>query len=427
MVNSSNKEVYLGKTIFDSDTLAEKDSFSQGEKVEAVDDTTTNLVYLEEFDKFKETLKIYEFASGSLKREWQVDNLGEIVTTFFDFKNEVFYVADFTSASVIKKTLSDSSTPTCTLNFTPAEIDFGGKSALSWTITGEISNAWLSCDLAGSTEVGEILRTYPSGTVDWTVDSLETEICKLYLNSTSSTGTPSCSTDPGLSVTNTCLNTCAGNSCWNGTEYVTGTKTQDCSGGSASFDPISITPKVEGTPETPAEEISYLTWTAKNAKALEVQCTGPNPIDRGSIQLTSALWQSEAVAEGFYAKPGLTTPDGYPSWFHLGTSGTEVCTFYPTNSSDGLPGTPFSATVQVLSNSTCGNNIQETGEECDGSNSSCSDNKTCENCKCVTSTNARSYVCQSDNPGCDERICQDLYCFDGCDYLKGKLDCVGRR
>jgi hypothetical protein len=32
---------------------------------------------------------------------------------------------------------------------------------------------------------------------------------------------------------------------------------------------------------------------------------------------------------------------------------------------------------------------------------------------------------QSYDPGCNERICQDLYCLDGCDFLKGKLDCVG--
>jgi hypothetical protein len=232
--------------------------------------------------------------------------------------------------------------------------------------------------------------------------------------------------------------TCVGNSCDSESTtaenpWISGTKTAGCATGEAKASPSSITPKVEWTTETPAEEISYLTWTANNAKALEVGCTGPTLIDRGSMQLTSALWQADAAKTGAYTKTA-NEPDGYPAWFHVGTSGTEVCTFYPTNETDGLPGTPFSLTIQVLGNSTCGNNIVEGTEECDYTSSTgstsyvpCPDDKTCENCQCVTPTDAtRSYVCQPDDPNCAKSTCKDVKCFDGCNYRQGLKDCQGR-
>jgi hypothetical protein len=151
------------------------------------------------------------------------------------------------------------------------------------------------------------------------------------------------------------------------------------------------------------------------------------------MQLTSALWQQEAATTGFYTKPSSTTPDGYPAWFPVGASGTEVCTFYPTNETDGLPGTPFSLTIQVLGNSTCGNNIVEGTEECDYTSSTglnsdvlCPTGKTCEDCKCVALSDANKYVCQPDDSGCAKNTCKDVKCFDGCNYRQGTKDCKGR-
>jgi hypothetical protein len=220
---------------------------------------------------------------------------------------------------------------------------------------------------------------------------------------------------------------CVGNSCWNGTDYAPGIKIQDCAIGEAKANPNSVTPKIEWTAEHPVEEIAYINWTSQNAKSMEVQCTGPAPIARAPIQLTSAEWQKT------YTKPNVNDPDGYPGWFHIGTSGTAVCIFYPTNIKDNLPGTPFSATIQVTSTPTCGNSIVEEKEECDYTPSSgqisyvpCSDGKTCQDCKCVMPTKANNYVCQIDNPGCEKSTCKDVRCFDGCNYQQGTRDCKGR-
>jgi len=274
--------------------------------------------------------------------------------------------------------------PTCTLNFTPTEIDARGKSAFSWTVTGEISNAWLSCDLVGSAEVGEILKTYPSGTVDWTVDSGETEICKLYLNSTSATGTPSCTTDPGLRAKsdNACqLNTCVGNSCWNGTTYATGTKTEDCATGTASATPSSLS--------EPGS--SFVTWSSQNASAVDVACEGIIPVPRGGFLYRSA---EECYVAGTCelkgTEKGLNLTFGES--FFQAIEKHETCIFYPTNQTDSKPGTPFSFTINF-------------NEEV---------------------TNAARYICQPDNSGCAQSTCKDVHCFDGCKNIQGTKDCRGR-
>ncbi|MFA5962179.1 MAG: hypothetical protein WC848_05850 [Parcubacteria group bacterium] len=114
-VNPQKNELYLGRTIFNLTTLEKSGSFSRGQKVEAIN-TTTGSVYLKDLladknSKNKMSLKIFEYSDGTAKKEWTIDDLGEIANTFFDFKNNVFYVADFLSSSVIKQDLTNGSTP----------------------------------------------------------------------------------------------------------------------------------------------------------------------------------------------------------------------------------------------------------------------------------------------------------------------------
>ena len=110
VVNPDKKELYLGSTIFNLDTLKESGSFSRGQRVEGFNG---NAIYLKEDLEAngKINLKIYKFVNGSVSKEWTVDNLGSIVNTFFDFKNDVFYVADFLSGSVIFQDLTKGSAP----------------------------------------------------------------------------------------------------------------------------------------------------------------------------------------------------------------------------------------------------------------------------------------------------------------------------
>ncbi|MCX6761421.1 MAG: hypothetical protein NTY33_01035 [Candidatus Moranbacteria bacterium] len=219
---------------------------------------------------------------------------------------------------------------------------------------------------------------------------------------------------------------CLGNSCYNGTTWIAGTKTTDCATGSATASPASVKPAaIDNQPV--AGEISYLTWTSQNAKSMEVACTGPTIIPRGAFFLNTAEWSTESG----YKKPTTTTPDGYPGWFHPGATGTEVCTFYPTNTKDSLPGTPFSATIQVTGTPTCGNNIVEGTEECDYNPSAgainyvpCVAGKACKECKCVVNVGS---VCQPDDPSCASHTCKDVSCFDGCNLQVGLKDCKGRQ
>ena len=231
--------------------------------------------------------------------------------------------------------------------------------------------------------------------------------------------------------------TCVGNPC-NSEDttaenpWIHGTKTEGCATGTASANPSSVKPAaVDNQPK--AGEIAYITWDSTNASKMEAACTGPVEIARGGWYLNTAEWQAT------YTKPNASDPDGYPAWFHPGSTDTEICTFYPTNKSNNLPGTPFSVSIKLLGNAVCGNNIQETGEECDYTSSAglnsyvpCPTGKTCEDCACVvTTTNANrtkanSYVCQPDDSGCAKNTCKDVRCFDGCNYQQGTKDCKGR-
>ncbi len=119
VVNPDKKELYLGSTIFNLDTLKENGSFSRGQRVESFN---SNAIYLKEGleTNGKTSLKIYEFVNVSQTKEWTVDNLGEMVNTFFDFKNNVFYVADFLSGSVIVQDLTKGSAPSSYENPLPS-------------------------------------------------------------------------------------------------------------------------------------------------------------------------------------------------------------------------------------------------------------------------------------------------------------------
>lgn len=149
VVNPGKKELYLGSTIFNLDTLKESGSFSRGERVE---DFNSNAIYLKEDIKIsgKTRLKIYEFINGSQTKEWTVDNLGSMVNTFFDFKNNVFYVADFLSGSVIMQDLTKGSTPSSSGNPLPSGGQTQGKCG-DGTCSGPETSVNCAVDCKGAT------------------------------------------------------------------------------------------------------------------------------------------------------------------------------------------------------------------------------------------------------------------------------------
>ncbi|MFZ2189069.1 MAG: hypothetical protein WAV73_05920 [Candidatus Moraniibacteriota bacterium] len=185
-------------------------------------------------------------------------------------------------------------------------------------------------------------------------------------------GTPDCDT-----------NTCTGNSCWDGTKYIPGTKTENCATGIATASPNPAT----------APGSAYLKWTSTNASGMEAAClSGPVIISRAGSFISDAECK---IA-------GQCTDKGYELKFIANQAGTEICTFYPKNSSDSLSGTPFSVSFKVEAPSTCGNNIVENQEECDYDPSSgqisyvpCPTNKTCKDCKCVSPTAKTDGKCGS--------------------------------
>ena len=136
--------------------------------------------------------------------------------------------------------------------------------------------------------------------------------------------------------------TCVGNSCWNGTDYVLGTKTQGCATGSAQASPASIT----------TNNSTYVTWNSANASKMDVAClTGPAIVSRTGWYLNDA----ECKNAGVYT---ACTDKGIELKFAAGQTGTEVCTFYPTNVSDGLPGTPFTVSIEIKNpGGVCGDGI----------------------------------------------------------------------
>ena len=204
--------------------------------------------------------------------------------------------------------------------------------------------------------------------------------------------------------------TCIGNSCWNGTDYIVGTKTQGCATGSAAANPFTA-----NVPVT-----SYLKWNSSGASKMEAACAGPINIARGSWFLNDTDCKNSGLVKE-------CADGGYGMNFNANQIGTEICAFYPTNTSDGKPGTPFTATITSTNGiSACGNNSLDSGEDCDGANHPCATGKTCTNCKCVTSNPsdpAIQRVCKPDNANCAKETCNKYYCWDGCAYLKGTGGC----
>jgi hypothetical protein len=252
------------------------------------------------------------------------------------------------------------------------------------------------------------------------------------------------------------IDTCIGNSCYNGTSWVYGTKTKDCATVTVSANPSVVTPTKNWTADEIAEEISYITWEAKDASKLQVKCVGFwEEIDGGELQLSDSEWYA---SQDWYVKKS-TEPAGFPFWFEVGSVGREICTFSPTNSSDGKAGTPKSVTIIVRrangvagsESARCGTadgKIFSSSESNWGSYTFCASGdliptdpvfpergasmswncQTTEDGSMVNCSASReSSTCQPDDPGCAGSTCQDLYCFDGCEYIQGTKDCVGRR
>jgi len=185
--------------------------------------------------------------------------------------------------------------------------------------------------------------------------------------------------------------TCVGNSCDSGSTtaenpWIPGTKTEGCATGTVKADPDRLL--VPGN--------SFITWSSEDASEVEVACSGNFPLARGIWYLSG----EECYADGKYCELN-GTEKGYKLTFDekyfQAEQKQETCTFYPTNESDGRPGTPFSFTVNF-------------GEEEDGEGER---------------TNS-GYVCQPDDPSCAKSTCKDVKCFDGCKYLQGTKDCKGR-
>ncbi|MFA5962270.1 MAG: hypothetical protein WC848_06325 [Parcubacteria group bacterium] len=241
-------------------------------------------------------------------------------------------------------------------------------------------------------------------------------------------GSPNCAAD-----------TCVGNNCYDGSKDIPGTKTQGCATGTVSFAPTAVTP----ISENPPKELTYLTWSSINTSKLEVACTGPTTIARAEIQKSSTEWMTDAAKSGLYTKPA-GAPDGYPGWFHVGTSGTFACTFYPTNQADGKPGTPFKASVEVKkpggSDFSCTGTVPTNATKCTDddteltatlpwqsvgtSASACTATRKCEY---YGASSHSGDICIPDDPDCANHTCKDVSCNNGCNMLEGVKDCIGRR
>jgi hypothetical protein len=233
--------------------------------------------------------------------------------------------------------------------------------------------------------------------------------------------------------------TCQDNSCWDGQKWIPGTKTAGCATVSATANPSSLT--VPGT--------SYLKWSTVGGSKMEAAClSGPIITERDSWFLSDAECENSGLMNG-------CTENGYAFAFGSNQTGKEICTFYPYNSSDGKPGIPTLVEINANAYSVnCGTAARtyaatETGW---GSYSFCTagtvdpaspifpaqggsttwicDDEIDSYCTATRSSGALQSggkSCRVDNPGCEVHICKDLYCFDGCEYIQGTKDCVGRR
>ena len=259
---------------------------------------------------------------------------------------------------------------------------------------------------------------------------------------------------------NCAAETCKGVDCdsKNGTSnpWIKGMKIEGCAIGTAKADPNSFA--------SPGS--SFITWSSTNASKMDVACTGAVPLKR-DVWYTS---DEECRKAGKYCKTGKGYELVLDERFFVSDKSEEICTFYPTNKSDNLSGTPFSVTLKVETNAICGNNIVEnqeecdyapssgqisyvpcpanktcknckcvadtetkcgnnvldTGEDCDGVNHPCAGTgKTCQNCKCISAPAGSAAVCTPDNPNCAAQTCKDIVCFDGCKRQQGTKNCSG--
>ena len=102
-INSDKGRLYLANKIFDLNTLSETGSIQKEKRLRPLTIKIMRCIQgelIQSTPKFKRTLKIYEYVNDTYSKEWQIDGLGEIVNTSFDFNNNVFYVADFLSGTV---------------------------------------------------------------------------------------------------------------------------------------------------------------------------------------------------------------------------------------------------------------------------------------------------------------------------------------
>jgi hypothetical protein len=254
-----------------------------------------------------------------------------------------------------------------------------------------------------------------------------------------------CAKDPSATVTvetgsaSCASEMCQDNSCWDGQKWIPGTKTEGCATVSATANPSSLT--VPGT--------TYLKWSTVGGSKMEMAClSGPKIMERGGWFLSDADCKNSGKAE--------CTEDGYALAFNSNQIGEELCTFYPYNSSNGKPGTPTSVEITAKASTiNCGTAMRAySATETDwgtytfctagtvdptnptfpvagGSTTWICDDEIDSYCTATRSSSGAPQSggedCRVDDPNCDEHVCKDLYCFDGCNYLQGKLNCVGKR
>ncbi len=254
--------------------------------------------------------------------------------------------------------------------------------------------------------------------------------------------------DPAESSTNSsCASTtCLGNSCWNGTEYVQGTKTESCATGSATVTP---------NPLILPNATEKITWTTTNASKVDAQCYGLKDVAKGGWFINTAACHTAGYCDN----------DGYQFKFNSTTqTGQEVCVLFPYNKSDGKSGTPFFAIMNINASASaktdgqCGtaNKTYDATATSWGSDTFCAQGTassasptfptvsapatwTCQgtnggadiNCvaqkqisvKTSTESQSPSYICQPDDANCPETTCAGTYCNNGCALVPGKKKC----
>lgn len=297
----------------------------------------------------------------------------------------------------------------CTLYFDPENIDLGQSSTLTWTTTGTFSAARIECDLAGGGDITTFLQANPNDDIAWTPSSEGVETCRIYFNNAN---TASCESN-----------------------HLT---TTDPAQNSAYRLPKTKQPKLDCafTPANVAlNEKTTLSWEATDIASLKAYCTGLVPI--GTIDAQIEL-------------PDFT--ENLPD-ISLAKTGNEYCYFNAYDSS-GVNVDSCTASLQIGTPlpGSCGTAMKTYGatETSWGSATFCSAGNPnpetptfpatgslatwiCEGVNggtdayCTATRENVSVDCIIDDPSCAEKTCQDLYCFDGCEYLQGTKDCVGRR